>query len=118
MRRYLRAVPYIYMYTYIAGSNAFTFVNACLVIHIVIPRNVHRQRKTHTHMYCISVVLIRPFCDKFYLLYKDEKPSVHPSVGTFFGTSVAPWFLPGSTPDMLDVKHLSFKITKSVFRRF
>ena len=38
------------------------------------------------------------------LLYKAEKPSVRPSVGTFFVTHVAPWFRLGSTPDLLEMK--------------
>ena len=58
-------------------------------------------------------------CSKMsYLLYKDEKPSVRPSVGTFFRPSVSPWFLPGSTPDMLDMKRPSLQIAKNVFKRF
>ena len=27
-----------------------------------------------------------------HLLYKDEKPSVHLSIRTFFGIHLAPWF--------------------------
>ena len=52
------------------------------------------------------------------VLYKDEKPSVRLSVGNFFWPSVSPWFLPGSTPDMLDMKRPSLQITKNIFKRF
>ena len=52
-----------------------------------------------------------------YTVYKGEKPSVRLSVGIFFQPSVSPWFLPGSTPDMLDMKRPSLQITKNVFKK-
>ena len=52
--------------------------------------------KVHTagdHLTTIDINLCLVF-----QLYKDEKPSVLPSVGTFFATHIAPWFRLGSTP--------------------
>ena len=62
--------------------------------------------------------VIPPECNLYLLLYKDEKPSVRPSVGSFFVTHVAPSFRLGSTPDMLDMKRPSLQIAKNVFKRF
>ena len=45
------------------------------------------------------------------LLYKDKMLSVRLSA-VFFGTHVAPWFMHGSTPDLLDMKRPSLGNTE------
>ena len=52
------------------------------------------------------------------LLYKDEKPSVCPSVCRhFFCTHVAQSFLHGSTPDLLEMKRPSLENTECLFKK-
>ena len=66
----------------------------------------------------LYIVTIDIFYIYIYLLYKGEKLSVRPSVGTFFVTLITLPSRDVSTPDLLEMKATSSGINKFVFKSF